>query len=95
MSLAIWFAAPVFAADSQRWVRRSFMRLPRLAQVRDGMSMGSGGRFPDLLRPFNRDPNIYGIRAFESCRARQYKCSILRRVARTRVALIVSSKSAF
>jgi hypothetical protein len=71
MSLATWFASPIFAADSQRWVRRSFMRLPVLALVREGMSMCSGGRFPDLLRPFNRVPNIYGIRAFESCRARQ------------------------
>jgi len=25
MSLATWFAAPVFAADSQRWVRRWFI----------------------------------------------------------------------
>jgi hypothetical protein len=34
----------------------------------------SGRGFPDLLRPFNRDANTYGIRAVESCRARQYKC---------------------
>jgi hypothetical protein len=27
-------------------------------------------------RSFDRDPDIYGIRALKSCRARQYTCSI-------------------
>lgn len=31
----------------------------------------SGRGFPDLLRPFNRDANTYGIRAVESSRTRQ------------------------
>jgi hypothetical protein len=48
-----------------------------------------GGRSGALCREcearsFDRDPDIYGIRAVESCRARQYRCSISARSTRGR-----------
>jgi len=40
------------------------------------LSCQSPGRGEPLIGAFDRDANSYGIRAVESCRARQYKCSI-------------------